>query len=66
MSYVVDIAQRGGRLRRIVLPNAAITSLGDIVFKGKEAVGYDVTLSLSLGANGTTHDEYISAAPSSP
>lgn len=66
MSYVVDIAQRGGRLRRIVLPNAAITSLGDIVFNGKDAVGYDVTLALSLGANGTTHDEYISAAPSSP
>lgn len=65
MSYVVDIAQRGGRLRRIVLPNAAITSLGDIVFNGKDAVGYDVTLALSLGANGTTHDEYISAAPAS-
>lgn len=65
MSYVVDIEQRGGRLRRIVLPNATITSLGDIVFKNNEAVGYDVTFGLSLGANGTTHDEYISAAPAS-
>lgn len=61
MSYVVDIAQRGGKLRRIVLPNASITALGDIVFNGSEAVAYDVTLGLSLGANGTTHDEYISA-----
>lgn len=65
MSYVVDIEQRGGRLRRVVLPDATITSLGDIVFKNNEAVGYDVTLGLSLGANGTTHDEYISAAPAS-
>ena len=65
MSYVVDIEQRSGRLRRIVLPVATITSLGNIVFKNNEAVGYDATFGLSLGANGTTHDEYISAAPAS-
>ena len=61
-SYVVDIAQRGGRLRRIVIPNGVISNLGDIAFNGKDPVAYDATIGMVMGPTGTTHDEYISAA----
>lgn len=59
--YVVDIAFKGGRLKRIVIPSGKITELGDIVYKTDEAVGYDLTIQAALGADGATHHEYISA-----
>ena len=63
--WVIDVAQKGGRLKRIVIPNGKITELGDIVYNGSDAVGYDVTLSAFYNSTiGGTHKEYISAAPS--
>lgn len=64
--WAIDMAQKGGRLKRIVIPDGKITSLGDIVYKGSEAVGYDVTLTAHYDTSiGGTHKEYISAAPTS-
>ena len=61
--WVIDVAQKGGRLKRIVIPNGKITELGDIVYNGSDAVGYDVTLSAFYNSTiGGTHKEYISAA----
>lgn len=62
MSYVIDIAQKGGRMKRIVIPRAKITAIGDIVYKSNEAVGYDLTLRAGLDSSGCTHYEYVSAA----
>lgn len=59
--YVIDMIQRGGRMKRIVIPNGKITELGDIVYKADEAVGYDVTLSAALDSSSNTHYEYIGA-----
>lgn len=59
--YVIDMAQKGGKLKRIVIPNGKVSELGDIVYKADEAVGYDVTVSAALDASGNTHYEYISA-----
>ena len=65
MSYVIDIAQKGGRMKRVVIPRGKITSIGDIVYKANEAVGYDLTIRAGLDSSGNTHYEYISAGGTS-
>ena len=60
--YVIDMIQKGGRMKRIVIPNGKVSELGDIVYKADEAVGYDVTLAANLDSSGNTHYEYIGAA----
>ena len=58
-AWVFDVAMRGGTLKRIVLPNAKISELGDIVYKSDAAIGYPITLDAFPDANGKTHYEYI-------
>lgn len=57
-SYVIDIALKGGAMRRIVIPNGSLSELGDIVYKDDEAIGYEVTLNAMDDGNGGTHYEY--------
>lgn len=63
--WVIDEAVKGGRLMRTVIPQGKITSLGDIVHKGDEAIGFDVTLLAAYDSTiGGTSKQYISAVPS--
>lgn len=59
--YVIDMIMRGGVLKRVVIPDAAISELGDIVYQDNEAVSYPVTLMAQAyaGYDGDTHREYI-------
>lgn len=63
--WVIDMAQKGGRLKRIVIPDGKIVALGDILYKGSDPVAYDVTLGCNYDATiGGTSKVYISAPAS--
>lgn len=57
--YVIDVAMRGGAMKRIVIPDGALSDLGDIVYKDDSAVGYEVTLDAMPDSSGNNHYEYI-------
>lgn len=58
-SWVVDTILKGGICKRTVISKAAISAIGDVVYKDNEPIGYEVTLTALPDAGGNTHDEYI-------
>lgn len=60
-SWVFELIMRGGVLKRVVLPEASITDLGDIVYQDGDVAGYDATLTTLADSSGNTHYEYIKA-----
>lgn len=57
-SWVVETILNGGVLNRIVIPEAKLTEVAEIVFKDEEAIGYDCTISAYPDETGVTHYEY--------
>lgn len=58
-AYVFDMILKGGVLKRVVLPCAKMSELGDTVYKDDEAIAYDVTLAALPDENENLHYEYI-------
>lgn len=56
--FVIDMYMRGGVLRRVVLPSAAVSEVGDVSYTDSDVVGYQTTLTTSPDENGNTHYEY--------
>lgn len=57
-SYVFDMILNGAR-KRVVLPNASISEVGDTVYVDNDVVGYDTTLAALPDESENTHYEYI-------
>lgn len=63
--WVFDLALRGGRAKRIVIPDGAVTSRETITYNDSDAIAYGITVSAYPDSNGKTHTEYIEAAGAS-
>ena len=59
---VIDMVLKGGVMKRIVMPQAKVSEVGDITYSDSAAVGYETTLHCTSDASGNTHYEYIKSA----
>ena len=56
---VIDMILTDGALKRVVMPCAYISGVGEITYKDDAAVGYETTVLCPPDASGNTHYEYI-------
>ena len=61
-SWVIDMVLRDDAVKRIVIPAASITEIGDITYSDSDAIGYELTITATPDSDGNTHYEYIVSA----
>lgn len=57
-AWVFDMILKGA-IKRIVIPTASVSEVGDIVYKDDDSIGYETTILASPDDSGNTHYEYI-------
>lgn len=60
--WVVDMLMKGGALRRVVIPNGTVSSVGSVSYTDSGAVGYETTVNAAPDTDGSTHYEYTKGA----
>lgn len=63
--WVFELSLRGGRAKRIIIPDGAITSREAITYNDSDAIAYGITVSAYPDASGNTHHEYVEKASAS-
>lgn len=58
-AYVFEMVMRSGTKKRVVLPKAKITEIGDVTYNKSDEIGYEITLTCAPDADGNTHYEYM-------
>ena len=56
---VIDSVLQGGYLKRVIIPVAKLTEIGEISYSDSETLGYESTVSAFPDSNGFTHYEHI-------
>lgn len=59
---VIDMILKGGALKRVVLPSAGVSEVGEVTYAATSAIGHQTTLLATPDAEGNTHYEYIKSA----
>lgn len=59
MVWVFELALRGNKKKRIVVPDGAVTAREAITYNAEDAIAYGITVSAYPDENGSTHKEYI-------
>lgn len=62
-AWIIDMVLSEGDLKRICIPSGKVTEIGEITYKGTEAVLFDSTISCKPDKDGQTHYEYIQKKP---
>lgn len=58
-SLVIDMNLRDDAVKRIVIPNATVSEVGEITYSDSDAIGYACTVTTAPDSDGNTHYEYI-------
>lgn len=59
---VVDMVLKNDTFKRIVIPNAKVSEVGEISYLKGEAIGYETTITAIMDDDENTHYEYIQKA----
>ena len=63
-AMVIDMIMRNGALKRICIPDAAVSEVGEVPYSDSDISGYEVTVTAIADEAGNKHYEYISSASS--
>lgn len=59
VSLVIDMIMSDNTAKRVVIPDATISDVGDITYSDSDAIGYETTVDCIPDVDGNTHYEYV-------